>query len=287
MTRIFALFFLALTSLAFSSVLVKLTNAPAEIVGFWRLLFSALILFSWQSMKDFNKYKNLPVKTILLIILSAFFFFAHLWTYFTGMHKTKIANGMIIFSINPLFTALGAMIFFKEKVTPKLLISYLLAFCGVYILVREQIDLKQPSEGEWTLLLSAVLISAYILASKKLRQTIPSTVYSSLLFFFTAVFFGLSGLMEGLDFTHYSAANWLVIAGFVFIPTLMGHNLFIYLFNHFPANVLSLGKLFEPIIATVAAFFIFNESIGTTTAVSFLLTAASVCVLFYKKPNPT
>ena len=122
MVRYYLVFAFSLLCLSMSSIIIRFSEVPINIFGFWRLLIASVIVFLIYKMKltrlfDKNKKLNTSKKInlrdgFLLIVLGGIFF-SHLWTFFYAAKNTKIANAMIIYSVNPLFTALGSYFFFK------------------------------------------------------------------------------------------------------------------------------------------------------------------------------
>lgn len=212
------------------------------------------------------------------------FFFFHLWSYFYSAQNTKIANCMILFATNPLFTAIGAFLFFREKLTKNLYFSYLLAFGALYLLLSNTIEFNPENlKGEIAGLVSAFFYSAYILSSKKTRQSLNNSVFATGIYLVCGLLFLGLALSKGTPLVGYSQQAWLGIIGTIFIPTFLGHAIFTYLMNHLNINWMSCGKLLEPMMSALMAFVIFQEEINTTTKISFALTIASVFILFYPK----
>ena len=163
-------------------------------------------------------------------LVSGTFFFLHLWTFFYASKHTSIANCMVIFSINPLLTAAGAYLFFKEKFTLRLALAYVFAFAGIFWLVRNSISFDpEKVSGDLMALLSAVLVSVYLLSGKKLRHSMNNFNFSVLIYSICAAWFFATGALKGINFLQQTSTTWLAIAGLVVIPTLLGHSLFMYL----------------------------------------------------------
>lgn len=275
------LYFIAIFSLSQSGNLVRLAHAPPEVIGFWRLLVSAMIMLpiAWQK-GDLKHFGNKIIKS-KYIVLTSILFFLHLWTYFYSVQNTKIANSMIIFATNPLFTAMGASFFFKEKFTKRIALAYLLAFIGIFQLIQNQLNLDPSlNKGNFSALISALFFSGYILSSNQSRKFFSNSTFAFLKYALTAIFFGTLGLFLKDDFTNYPSTTWLAIAGTVLFPTLLGHALFTYLLKYLNVNWMSCGKLIEPVLSAAVAFFLFQESLSLATLLAFGFTAASVLILF-------
>lgn len=278
------LYFVALFGLSQSANLVKMANGPIEVLGFWRLFFCALLFLPWV-LKN-NQLRSLfkPEKKhdLQMGVISGTFFFLHLWTFFYASKHTSIANCMVIFSINPLFTAAGAYLFFKEKFTPRLALAYIFAFAGIFWLVRNSINFDPDKVGgDLMALLSALLVSVYLLSGKKLRHSMNNFNFSVFIYSICAAWFFLAGAVQGVHFFQQSSNTWLAIAGLVVIPTLLGHSLFMYLINYMNINLMTCGKLIEPVMSSAIAYFLFGETLKPSTWIAFTLTSTSVLILFF------
>lgn len=277
------LYFLALFSLSQASNLVKLAQAPPDIIGYWRLIFAGSIFIIWGLLKGdliqtFKQKKN----EIPYVFLTSILFYLHLWTYFYGAQNTSIANCMILFSINPVFATLGSYIVFKEKPNSRFFIAYLFAATGIYFLVKQSIKLNPKNFlGDISALISGFLYASYILSAKRSRKLISNSSYSSILFLLTGLIFGAIAFLKNLNFTQYPTQTWLAILGTVILPTLLGHALFSYLINKMNISLMTCGKLIEPIISSFSAYFLFKETPTSGSYFAFFLTSLSVLILFF------
>lgn len=283
------LFFIAIISLSQAANLIRLAHAPIEVIGFWRLLLASFIMFSlaWRLQKR-PWPKFISIKTKLTTILSGCFFFAHLWTYFYSAQNTTIANSMIIFSANPLFTAAFSIFIFKEKLSWKLALAYILAFSGLYLLLSHQIHFQDLSNlGNWSALLSALFYSGYILCGNKARQELPNLSYTWVVYLIVACLFFLTGNLREISWTTYPKTTWLAILGTVLFPTLLGHALFTYLLKFMNINWLSCGKLIEPAMSAFIAYLLFSEIPSKETYWAFALTGSAILTLFIPRTVKT
>lgn len=277
-----ALYFLSLFSLSQAAGLVRWSAAPPDVIGFWRLLAAALLLLPLAvrtgALKTLwaARRREMPV-----IALSSVFFFAHLWTYFYAAQNTRIAHCMILFATNPLWTALGNRLFFGEPFTRRLLVSYVFAAAGIFLLVHHSVSFETGLvAGDLMALLSAVVFAGYLLTGKRARRATGNSGYTVVLYALAGLLFGLSGLIRGVPFVGFTATTWLAIGATVLLPTLLGHALFTWLMNFMNINLMSCGKLIEPVFAAIVAAFVFGEAITPEVQLAFACTAASVLILF-------
>jgi len=281
------LYSLALLSLSTSPNWTKLNQMPVEVLGFYRLGIASLLLGLFLLFKKLNISKirnNINNKAISWAIVSGLLFFLHLWTYKYAAKNTSISNTMIIFSSNPIWASIGAVIFFNEKIGNRLIISYSLALLGVYILVVNDFNISNKiNSGDSAAVVSAFFYAAYMLTGKKARHYFDNTSYALIQYSVCALLFGLCILGTGAKLTPYDSNSWITIAGLILLPTFLGHFSFTYLVKYMSVSLMTCGKLIEPVLASIMAYFIFQEKVSPYAWVAFALTATSVLILFY--PN--
>lgn len=276
-----SLYFLALLSLSSAPNWAKLNHMPVEVLGFYRLGIAAALLGLWLAFKQplprpkFNK-------NILWVIASGAFFFLHLWTYKYAAKNTSVSNTMILFSSNPIWASIGAVAFFKEHINSRIIVAYLLALIGVYLLVAHDLKLStQINYGDWSAVISALLYAAYMLTGKKARHYFENTYYAVIQYSIAALLFGLCIWAEDSSLGGYDKVSWISVAGLVLLPTFLGHFSFTYLVQHMNISIMTCGKQLEPVLASIMAYFIFHEHISEYAWISFSLTLLSVIILFY------
>lgn len=213
------------------------------------------------------------------IVAAGFAFFIHLFTYAYSAHHTSIAHLMLIFSLNPVTTAIGSWIFFREKMTRIQILSYILALLGIYILAREK---QGTSEiiGDAIAMASAITFSAYALLSHWARRSISNVVFSSRMYLIGAFFFFITLILFGPgSIVANNSKGWIAIALLTIFPTLLGHGIFTFVIRHIPLPILSIGKLLEPGLAAITAFLIFQESLSPAVVASSVLIFVSVILI--------
>jgi drug/metabolite transporter (DMT)-like permease len=279
------LYFLALVSLSTSPVWAKLNHMSSVTLGFYRLAGATLLLFLYLLLTKKLKKINLD-KNFAWALTSGFFFFLHLWTYKFASKHTLVSNTMILFATNPVWATLGGQIFFKEYIKPRVIFSYMLALIGVFMLVAQNLQLNPENHlGNISALVSAFFYALYMLTSKKARLHMENTDFSLIQYGTCAVLFLIFALGSDAQMTGFDAISWWSVLGLIVLPTFLGHMSFTYLVKHMNLGLMSCGKLIEPIIATIFAFFIFGEHLGSNAIYAFILTGVSVLILFWPTLN--
>jgi drug/metabolite transporter (DMT)-like permease len=277
------LYFLAIFCLSQSAAFAKWAACPPEVIGFWRLLAAGLIVLPWAYFKSELKtqWKNHP-QSRKWVYLTGLFFFAHLWTFFYASQHTLISHTMIIFATNPLFVALGQWWLNREAPPRRTIGAYFLALISLGLLFQQsKMGSGAQFWGDFSALLSAFFCSIYILFSKKSRDVFHNSVFTSVMYMSTALCFAVLLLFSNNSWVDYPPHTWLAILGQVVFSTLLGHSLIAYLMRFMNVTLMSTGKLAEPVMASIVASFVFQETINTYVGFAFVLTALSLFLLFW------
>jgi drug/metabolite transporter (DMT)-like permease len=276
------LYFLALASLSTSPNWAKLNQMPPEVLGFWRLAIAAVALFLFQ--KIYKKQPLIHNKSASKWILgSGFLFFLHLWTYKYAAKHTLVSLTVILFSTTPIWTAIFNVFAFREKITKRMIISFVIAFTGVFILSKDQLHYSAGQTlGNLSALVSALFCALYLVTSKKARQSVTNLNFAILQYGVCAVFFFLATLFTDANLIKGTTMiSWISVIGLVAVPTLLGHFLISSLMNKMNLAVMTCGKLIEPVMASVIAYYLFQEKLGAMTYLAFLCTSIAILNLFW------
>jgi len=239
-----------------------------------------MLIFAATHQKQVRFYKELNSKNILFLFLSGFFFFAHLWTYKFAVQNTTIANAMIIYATNPLFTGLVTVFFMGEKFERRYLFAYILAFIGIYLLLEHNLQMHSENiAGDISSIFAALFYSFFIIFGKKARHAMSNPTYTFFVYGLAAFFFFAFSQWNGTELTPYPAKTWIAIALLILLPTLLGHTIFSYLLKKLNINWMSMGKLLEPVLAIIGAYFFFGEELSPQASLAFTLTAISILIL--------
>lgn len=218
----------------------------------------------------------------LNITLAGVFFFIHFLLWFHSVQRTTIANSVIIFNLSPVFVAIGAKFFHKEKLTTPLLHAIFLGLLGILIIEWNAFSIDTIGVlGDFLALASAMCFSMYLLLAKRLRQ---NGLNLSLTFYFNAICvvgFAVASFGRGLSFFDYPTSSWLTFLALAIVPSLLGHTLYTYSLKYIRATVASCSKLLEPVLAAISAAWVFNEAVPPNTIIGFLLILVGLLKLYF------
>lgn len=208
-------------------------------------------------------------------------------SYFEALKRISATTAVIILYTAPAFVALGACMFFRERLTKTQMIALIIAFAGCFLVAggydRELISLNPA--GILLALLAAITYASYTLLSKYALSKYSSwtTVLYSFGFggFFLVCFAG-KNLAQVLEF---SPTVWLLVLCIVFGPTVASYVMYVLALHHIKAADAGITCMAEPAAATLLAFLILGETLAGWQLVGAALVLAGIFLIQTKKPE--
>ncbi|MCI6217716.1 MAG: DMT family transporter [Helicobacter sp.] len=258
--------FIVLTLIAeafiiYASVLVKISDIPPIMLGFYRV-FLALPVFALFYIKS----KNLCLphkKDLLLMILSGVFFGLDLLFFNLALHHTSVANVNLICSTACLVLVPIGIIFFKQKLYLSFVLGSMIAIIGAFILIKGRSDLSVASPfGDFLAFLSMLSYAIFLALIYNLRRcyrTLQIMFYSGIgacLFLLV-----LGCILEGFVIPQDSY-QWFLCILIAFFGQVVGQGFFGYIMGRMNIQLYSLLLLFSPAIAAILGYLILDEYLG-------------------------
>lgn len=186
---------------------------------------------------------------------------------------TLIANGL-----GPILTAAGQTVLFRDRPDARTLVAMAAALAGLVLLVADGPG-AATTAGVLLGLLSAVLYSAYTLAagpaSRRLDVTSPNTA---------ALAGGLLALLpivilRGGPGLAGSAIGWAALLHLGLVVSGLAYWLYFSAARVLPSTHLTILTLLEPLVATIIAIALFDESLTIGVVVGGALMLGAVAAL--------
>ncbi|PHD65177.1 EamA family transporter [Bacillus toyonensis] len=259
----FILFF-GVFALSTSAIFVKLADAPAAIIAFYRLLFATVILLPLLlfNKRNRNELKTLSKKQWGFGFLSGLFLATHYVLWFESLRYTSVASSTVIVTLQPLFSMVGGYFLFKERFTKGEVIGCFIAISGSIVIGWKDFQISGDAlYGDILAFMAAGIITAYFFISQNIRKDLSLIPYSVISYGSSACFLGIFAYMQQQSFIHYATQTWLSFIGLAFIATILGQTIFNWLLKWMSATVISMSILGETIGTCVLAYFILSETI--------------------------
>lgn len=276
-----ALLLFGIFTLSLAGTLIKLSHAGVYGIAFYRLFIAAVVIFLITPKKNIEQIKTIKRKEFIWMIVGGIVFSFHFLTWIYGLKTVSVFEGMVIVATNPIYTTIGAYLFFKERPRGNFIPAFILAFIGTILTFVEGVSrLNGDITGMTLMFISTIFFSAYVLTGKKVRQKHDSNVYIVMLYFLASmVCLGFILVLDQPLFA-YSARNYLFFFILALVPTVIGHGSLNHCVGHFRASTISMLTLLEPVVGSMAAFVALGEKIGLFSLMGFVLICLGIGLLF-------
>ncbi|RCW73039.1 DMT family transporter [Saliterribacillus persicus] len=251
-------------SVSTAAVLVKLaTDAPAAIIANYRLLLAVLIMLPFILLKKRVELTRLTKRDWIFTSLAGISLALHFIFWFESLNYTSVASSVVLVTLQPIFAFIGTYLFFKERFSAGAVISMIIAIFGSTIIAWGDFRVDEEALfGDILAIIGAVMITIYFLFGQTVRKTMSVMSYTFVVYGIGALTLLVYNLIIQNEFTGYDSDHWLIFLALAIIPTFFGHTLFNWAIRWVSTSIISMGIIFEPVGASILAYFILGEQIS-------------------------
>jgi len=242
-------------------VVIKLINNNIDLflLAFVRFFVSGLILLCFGYVQQHKDEKVKGITLFKIILLGVFGISIGLGSFHFSMEYIKASTGAVIFSMNPIFSAITAFVILNESLHFKNIFGMILGLIGVYILSFgfNAIDVSSLV-GVGAMLLSAIVFGTYIVLSKKYIAKYGTFMVTGIGFASGALLFlpfVKSYRVENIAFT-ISILSYITI-----LATTLAYALYFYGLKRVPVSVGASMFYLKPILASILAVCVLSEKL--------------------------
>ena len=245
-----------------SPILIRVAAMPALALAFWRCLAGAAVLAPFAPR---GGVRRLDRADLARLAASGVFLAVHFALWNASLGLTTVAAATTLVSSAPLFVGLGS-VFLGEAPSGRAWAGIVLATAGAVVIgAGDAAGFGGGPDALWGDVLAfagALAMAAYLLLGRVARQRLPVSTYAASVYGVAAAVLLPACLLTGASLGGYQATAWLALAGVVVGPQLLGHTVFNGLLASVSASVVAVVMLLEPVIATVLAWWLFDELPG-------------------------
>ncbi|MCF6092965.1 DMT family transporter [Microaerobacter geothermalis] len=256
---------IGVSAVSTSAIFVKLATAPAPIIATYRLLFTFLLMTPIFLLFYRHELKDIKKKDWIFSTLSGVFLAFHFILWFESLNYTSVASSVVLVTLQPLFSVIGAYFLFKERVPMKAILGGSLAIAGSFFIGWGDFKIGGMALfGDILALLGAIMVTAYWLCGQDIRKRLSLITYTYVVYGASSLTLVIYNLALGYSFFPYPTMDWVYFLSLALFPTLLGHTLFNWAIRWLNASTISMSILGEPIGSAILAYFILGEVINTT-----------------------
>jgi drug/metabolite transporter (DMT)-like permease len=261
-----------------SAVFIRLAEAPAIAIAFWRCAVGAAVLLPPALVRkdSFPRGRALYVGIASGVALGAHFGF-----WISSLDYTSVAASVVLVSTQPVFVAVLAYLLFGERTTPLSFLGIVVAITGTAVIAFDRTVGSAAVLGNVLALVGAVTVAVYVLIGRSSRTTGGVGVLPYSIIVYSAAAATLLPVALGFE-VHlwgYSGETWFWLAAITAGPQLMGHTVFNWALRYVQASIISGTILAEPVVAALLAWLVLSERPGPLTIVGGAVVLAGLYFL--------
>ncbi|GAA0452537.1 DMT family transporter [Alkalibacillus silvisoli] len=243
-----------------SAIFVRLADAPSSMIANYRLLLAVLIMLPYIVWKHLGDFKYISRRDWWFSAAAGIFLALHFILWFESLNHTSVASSVVLVTTQPIFAFIGTYLFFKERFTSGAVLSMVIAFTGSVIISWGDFQISGMAlVGNFLALMGAIAITGYFLFGQDVRKRVSLMTYTFIVYGISSITLVLYNIVLGESFTGYTGETWMYFLALAIIPTFFGHTLFNWAIRWVSASTITMGVLFEPIGASIMAYFILGE----------------------------
>ena len=256
--KIIAVLLVGIFCVSTAAILIKLCEAPFLIIATYRLTFASLILVPFAVHQ--KRYQRIRRDNWPYLALSGTFLSLHFAAWIASLKYTSVASSVVIVATSPVFCALTAHFFLKDRISRPLAWGIILSIAGTLVICFHDLTLSKTSLlGDVLALLGAIFAAGYLLLGSRLRRQGDLFSYIFPVYGVSALLLILSSLAFRVPFTGYSTVTYFFFLVLAIVPQLIGHSSFNWALRYLPASLVALVILGEPVLSTIFAWLILGE----------------------------
>lgn len=275
---------IGIMGISLSAIFVRYSQAPSVVTAAYRLLWTVALMAPvvFLSRPRREELFSTDKKTALLCAVSGIFLALHFVLWFESLRHTSVASSTTIVCTEVIWVALGFCIFLGGKLSAKAVLAIVITLAGSMLIAwSDSASEGNHLYGDFLALLAAIVVAVYTLIGRVARTTTSTTIYTFIVYLFSAVTLVLITLFQGCSLTGYGASGIVVGLLLAVFSTILGHSIFSWCLKFLSPTFVSASKLCEPVVAALFAAFLFGEIPGILQIAGGLVILGGV--LYYSR----
>ncbi len=242
-----------------SGILMRFSEVGPVATGAWRMLIASLILGAAAPLAG---RAALHWRGSAILLLAGLCFAVDIAFYHLSLTLTSVAHATLIVNLAPLIALTAGFLLFGERLGAAKLLGLAAALGGAFLMTAMRAGSSGTLAGNGLAVLGMLGYAFYLVVVKKAtRQHDPLTIMvwssaaAAAALFVTAAAAGERILPTTID-------GWAVVIAMGFAAHVLGQGLVALGMRRAPVGLTSVLLLIQPVVATIGAWGLFDESLG-------------------------
>jgi len=247
-------------ALGISPLFAKWSDASGPVFSVYRMLAAAVVLLPFFIRSQKQTPTRITGWLLIFPILGGLANALDLSVFFTAIRYTRVASATLLNNTAPIWVALVAWLFFKEKLKGTFWVGLFVALIGAAVVLGSDFILHPDLNiGNLLALLSSLFYASYYLATQQGRRRLNAIQYTYLMTLSSGAFNLLFTILFQLPLTGFNLRTYLASVGSGVVTQSMGFLALSYALGHLSASTVSPTMLFQPVLTALLAIPLFGE----------------------------
>jgi drug/metabolite transporter (DMT)-like permease len=195
----------------------------------------------------------------------------------TSLKYTSAANATLLANTAPLWVALAAWLFFRERTKGLFWLGLALTMGGA-VAVMSNDFLHHPvfGWGDLLALAAGIFYAAFFLFSQRSRQHFDTLSHVWICSLSSTLVLLILSVVTGSALTGYSPRTYLIFLAAALLPQLTGYLAMGYALGYLPASIVSPTMLGQPVLTALLAIPLLGETLQTVQWIGGLVVIAGI-----------
>jgi drug/metabolite transporter (DMT)-like permease len=202
--------------------------------------------------------------------------------YLFGQKFTAAGHGALLFATAPIWIFIGGLIVLKETFSLRRATGVVLGLCGVgMIMATGAVEIgTQYLVGDLIILVAVLAWGCYTILGKPLVMRYGAFRVTAYALATGSAFYFPFGLYRALtfDYSSTSMGAWFSVIYIALGLSVVAYVLWYWVLKYMEATKIAVFHNLQPVIASVAAYFFLNETIGWTFLIGGIIVLTGVFI---------
>lgn len=257
-------------AIGFAGILMRVSDVNPVASAFWRMALAAPPLWLWAwKVRQLDVAAGRMTGFTPALALAGIYFAGDMALWHLSLHLTSVSNATLLSNFAPIFIALWMWFAWRTRFTRIFVIGMSIALAGALLLVAPNAAGAATAGaghkllGDGLGLASAVFYAAYQLVVKDTRIRYSTARLMAWSTTITGIMLLPMALSAPGPLMPVHPTGWLPLVGLALLAQIGGQTVIAYASAHLSPSLSSVSLLIQPLTATLAAWAIFAEAIGT------------------------
>lgn len=268
----------AMISVSFAAVLIRLSYAHPFTIAFYRMFFASLILLPFMFFRR-DEIKSISKTDWKILVTTGLLLSLHFAAWITSLRYTSVVSSVVLVTSHPLVVTWVSGWYLGERSGKRVYLAIILSMAGILIMAVSNYQVEDWSPyGDILAFVGMLAVAGYLIIGRRMRRTMSTITYSFFVYALSSIILFVMALIFVGDLLTLPPREYLIFFSLALVPTIFGHTLYNWALRYVSARLVSVSLLSEPIGASLLAVVILNEIPPIFTVIGGAITLVGVFI---------